>query len=305
MADTEDIFTALNIIYIVDKTVGPVFYSLTGQPGSRNFVIKKRDVIIIFSKIIFGIYLCFLTAKSRLNTVSKYQIEHIPEFSGMLSYFLLFLVIPVFEIVYRKKVVKIYYTFQKVCCYLKKSGLPFDYILIKKYGLTLFGLKMLCSTWVVFGYLEHRNYLVMFFLFFANILTVCVEVIKTSLLYCFYKTSVKINFLILEMRKEKKLEKAKISLHEILNVHYDIYELCIDINTACNYVILQFFISYSSLIYSAFKIAKEMQVGLSVFWYLNTILWNIFNIFVTAHIIYRGAKVKNEVRILHPIDHAK
>lgn len=293
----EDIFTALKIVFYINKIVGPAFFTLIGKPGCRKLVTKRRDILFLSVKLILGVYLCIIAWQSRLSTVSQYEVYHIPELSAMVFYFLLFLIRPIFEIFYPKKINKIYYKIEKVCRYFNKSGLPLDYVSVKKYSFRSFVSKILCSVWVIFEHFEYGNLYVTIFYSFTSVVTVCVETISTTLLYFIYKMSVKINFMVLKTQNLNDLGEAKDFLRVILNVHYDLYKICVDINKVNNVVILQFFICYSSVAFSAFEFATDMR-SLSLMFIADFVLWIIFNLFVTTHVIYRCVRLKHEVRIL-------
>lgn len=301
----EDIFTVLNVVFVVDRIIGLGIFSVIGSPGYRKLVIKKKSLLILTVKTIFGIYISFLLVHSRLNSISKYGIEHVPELSLLLACNLFFLAIPTFKITYRKRIIKIYWAMQKVYCYIKHSGVIFDYFSVKRYSLIIFGFKMFLTLRVILGYLEHGAIHIIFSLLFTYIVIEVSEAIYTSLLYCFYKMTVEINSNIPKtLNFVKNLEDAQSFLYLILNVHYDLYKSCVDMNAVYNYVILQFFISYTSVVYIAFKVAKDMATNLSLIWIFNAGIWSVFNVFWTAHVIWRFVAMKNEVRVLYSIARA-
>lgn len=294
----QDIFTALSVVHIINTILGPVFFSLTGPTGCRKLVIKKKNLLLLTFKIISGVCVCILAGRDRIHQIKNYEIEHIPEFCAIFSCFVMFLTIPLSEIIYHKRILEVYYTMQNVCCYLKRSGFPFDYCSVKKYSLILFGLKMFISAWVIFDYLVYGIISLFLFYIFADIVVICVEMTVTTLLYSVYRITVKINDMILKIENMNKgMEDDKYFLHEMLNIHDDLRKICLNTITICKYIILQFFVSYSGVVFSAFKVAKDISFGLPFIWTIDLVLWNIFNLFGTTHVICRCVIMKNEVRI--------
>lgn len=293
-----DLFTATKLNFCLCKILGTISYSVHGYPKLRKIQVHKKDIVYpfvsIFIFVICTVFMIFEIIKIELTFFFKIAVFVLIYNFMALPFYLLF------SLVNRNSMCDIWRRLDKFCSELEYIGFSINYNCIKTQCDTvvifLYVFLLLCTAddYLLLNYgnqIWERFFITAHFYMFS-MLTTCVESQMIVLLIIIKYFIRKLNNAILYNSCFRS---------ENMNLHFELFDICRNIDKIFYVNIFRIFIGFFCLSYSIFGFTVQQDDELyliykmSVWYCLAFFLWGLFNITGIVVILTLCQIIKEEV----------
>lgn len=293
----KDLFSTLSFFYFLSSCFAVTYFSIKGPEKNRKLLITTRDRIIFFTHFFFILIMFILVTSVRVIFNVTFELENIPEFCVVCSYFIFLCGLFISEIKNRKLLIFIYTKLLQLEKLFVKYKFEFEIKNLRKYVILFIVTQTLLLNYIILDFLMYYPNFSFIFYFIAEIMSILSTTHLWILLYLIYQLTKKLNDIILKVNSVS-LNHFKISFNYLLNIHSDLFVLSKQINRFFDFLITRIFIFFFALVYTVFKATLYLLgTKLELMWSLDTIFWNVFNTFQVLMIIFMHTYVEREVSL--------
>lgn len=266
MSESNNTFKYVQFFFVFLKLFAIAPYTIKQQDFTYKFIRTKLDLIIFIIWIIFLIFVCSYVYSYSLEifVYESLTVIDVPKIIIYVSNCFLIFMILIISFTNGKNVFNILVSLLEI---QKAFNILHSSKLIRNFYILL-SIKLLMSL----------SYLTLFSIVYSVKIKMCIYQFIASLLPLFLEFQMILFLLIINdiLSRNMYRNMRNVDVNKLVNIHGELYWMCIDINRIYNILTVKIIMSFNALGFVVFKLAMRIRENsFQIYEGVSTIIWSI------------------------------